>query len=279
MSYFAIIQVISFFILVALFNTNIDIFNSSKSFLILTSNNIFFFIVLSITPIALNFFKFFYFLRHFRLHLPFKSCAFPICATVPLNIILPAKSGDFIKFFWIRNNSDFSKKKTTFICISERLLDLATITFIITASFLFTFIPSKIIYISIFFLLLLIFFILLKYRQNSFLFLKLAFLINTFRWTVNVSVFSFLISSIHSEKNINIIDTFIHASVSIIIGILPISFWGFGTRESYLITVFPDSLTLNTLFNVGIEYITLFYWIPALILTPFSVYFFTKKRG
>ena len=279
MSYFAIIQLISFLILVALFNTNIDIFNSSKSFLILTSDNVFFFIILSITPIVLNFFKFFYFIRHFRLHLPLTSCAIPICAAVPLNIILPAKSGDFIKFLWIRNFSDFSKKKTTFICICERLLDLATIIFIIIASTLLSFIPSKIIYISIFILLFLISFILIKYKQNSFLFLKIAFLINTFRWTINISVFSFLISSINTEKSINIIDTFIHASVSIIIGILPISFWGFGTRESYLMTIFPDSLTLNTLFNVGIEYITLFYWIPALIFTPFSVYFFIKKRG
>ena len=279
MNYFAILQILSFLFMVAFFYSKIDIFYPNKSFLILNSNNFFYFITLSITPILLNSIKFFCFIRHLKLKLPFISCVLPICASVPLNIILPAKGGDFIKFFWIRNNSDFSKKKTTLICIFERLFDLSTIIFIILAAILFSFTPSKVIYTIVIFLLFLISFILIIFRNYRFLLLKLAFIFNVFRWTINLSVFSFLISSIHTDKNINLIETFIHTSVSIIIGILPISFWGFGTRESYLITIFPDSLSLNTLFIVGIEYITLFYWIPALFLTPFSVYFFTKRRG
>jgi len=278
MNYFAIFQILSFLVMVTFFNSKVGIFDSEKSFLILNFNNFFYFITLSTAPIVLNSIKFFCLTRYLKLKLPFKLCALPVCASIPLNIILPAKGGDFIKFFWIRNNTDFSKKKTTLICIFERLFDLSTIIIIILATILLSFIQSKIIYIYIL-ILFSIYLILIIYRKNRFLFLKLAFVFNVLRWTINLSVLSFLISSIHTDKSISLIDTFFHTSVSIIIGILPISFWGFGTRESYLMTIFPDSLSLNKLFSVGIEYITLFYWIPALILTPFSIYFFTKRRG
>ena len=230
----------------------------------------------------INSFKLFYLLKFFEIKFSFINCIKSVISVIPLNVIIPAKGGDFLKIFLFKSFSGIKIVDSTKVCIIERIIDFISLIFI-------GIIASIYLYSNIYLFLLFSFFIL--FLLCIFLFFNLRYIplafsifLNFSRWLLNCLVYTLIIFHQSVPKYQSFVELFSISPISIFVGILPITFWGIGTRESILSYLVSHYYSIDLLIGAGFYYILVFYWIPSITFLPATLiilnkYYFKKNSA
>lgn len=218
-----------------------------------------------------------------------------------LNVVLPTKLGDFAKTVYHRNKYGLELKKGVFLTILEKSLDLASIGALILIGSLFIGEKNKIIYTSMLLAAITILSVIFLFtfdirRLNLHRLLsrfkfgnKVAEFVN--KWEeakasqkanklrlAKIVLFSIMLWVLHIgqiylfflalRSSVSPAVVLVLAPMSILVGLLPISFGGIGTRDAALIYLFAPYENATLMASVGLLS-TLRYFIPALCGLPF----------
>lgn len=209
-------------------------------------------------------------------------------ATFPLNVILPSKSGDLAKSWSLRGILPVSQGVG--IIILDRLIDLILLCLMSFAgSILINDIRLLIISFSALFIGITTSFILYKTKnvsiKNRFFrhikdigyattclihnrkYLITIFFIGIFIWLGSAFQIILIYSAV--GKHIPITFGIAVVPIAILIGSLPVTIAGMGTRDLSLVYLFSAYSTSSASISVGILFSFLRYWILALIGLPF----------
>ena len=212
-------------------------------------------------------------------------CIKTVFETFPYNVIIPSKGGDFVKSWALRDIIPLSHGIG--IVILERIIDLQFLFFI-------TFIGSlligqkKIAIISLLIFSGIIIFLMMLYAfyKNRYLnnfktkkILKIIYplkcLLNDYKSIINVSAFSLAIWGItvlqvyflylSVGKDIPILYAFVVVPIAFVVGFIPVTVAGMGTRDLALVYFFISYVDKTSSLTVGLYLSILRYWILALI--------------
>jgi uncharacterized protein (TIRG00374 family) len=209
-------------------------------------------------------------------------------ATYPLNVILPSKSGDLAKSWSLKRIMPVSQGVGIFIL--DRLMDLIILCLMSFAgSALIS--DIKLLILSLSALLIGIISIFILYKAKSFISNNRVFRHLTdigyatrsllYNWKYFIAIFAisiliwigsvFQIFLLYSAVGKHIPFTFSIAvsPIAILIGILPITVAGMGTRDLSLVYLFSAYSTDSASISVGILFSFLRYWVLALVGIPF----------
>jgi glycosyltransferase 2 family protein len=217
-------------------------------------------------------------------NMSYKSCLTTIMASVPFSIITPAKAGDAIRAYFLKDKIPMTR--TIGGVLSERLIDLSVLLIFVIISLVFY--RS----VDILFLLLLVFvggivFIIIISQSDSFplkeswrekiqnLLLSLKSLVKTPKDFIRIIFLSILfwlltiiqVSLFFTAVGIDVPFLFIMGNIpiAILIGMIPVSLGGMGTRDAAIILLFSSYALPDQLLSVGILFSLIRYWIPGLI--------------
>jgi len=238
-----------------------------------------------------------------------------ILACSPLNLFLPAKSGSFAKAFFMKEKGYLEAKPAFSMVFYERFSDVAALSLIFIFSFLLTqkvnaLIMPVLIATSFFLILYLcihavkpdffkrkklfekygktkiikifnyaldaVFDYIIQVKKQKKSLLKINF-ISLMIWTNSIIQFVFFFKMLRFQVPISTI--FLNIPCAILIGLLPISISGIGTRDAAIIYLFKGFLSYNEAISIGILSI-LRYVLPALIgLSFFNILMFNKNMN
>lgn len=236
-------------------------------------------------------------LRQMKCKISFSESFSIIMGVWPINAILPSKSGDLVKAYFLKDKLRASK--TTGTILSERLLDLimlASFSFIgliLFAQYYLLIIPLIIICGSLFFFILSrfnirlpigekwnqrinnIFLSLKTIRRNRYSFFKVIILtfISWYISMLQVKLF-FLAFGV----SVPILFIFGNIPISIFVGLIPITIAGMGTRDSAMIILFSLYAETATMLSIGLLYSLAAYWFLAIVGIPFTYHVIKKTR-
>ena len=233
------------------------------------------------------------FLRVVEINRSYFSCLKASYCGLALNLFLPARGGDLAKMAFLRIGSIPSWSELGTAAILERISDILALTFLgFIAALILGHDVAFFVSFILFFGILTLLFILPKlvYRlkllekfklisefsnsiRRNFSFMLIGFLTSLSCWITNSIIMGLVLKSINESV------TFLHSLVatppSILAGILPISLWGVGTRDSSLAFFLRDLAPTTEIISAGLLYTVLVYWLLGLLGTP--VLFFAKK--
>ena len=219
-----------------------------------------------------------------------------VLAVAPINLFVPSKGGEFGKAYFLKNRIKYSN--TLKIVIIEKFFDVIALLTIGLAGSIYL----KLKYIILVFLgflsiLLFIPLIMINYELKTkiHIFNKIIKNIKAFKLKIknprmmlflflnSLSIwllFSFVIfivfASIGSSAEFSII--MVVYPLSIIVGLIPITMSGLGTRDAAFVYLFGYfGIIEEHAIIVSLSYFLLSYLLPAVIGIPFSLYLFNKK--
>lgn len=218
----------------------------------------------------------------------YKECFNLIMASAPLTSITPAKSGDVIKAYYLKDRIPASK--TVGSILTERIFDVLTLLSFSLIGMVFY---QKYEFVSIIsiILVILIVLILILYTnarlpikgswneklQNISLSLKMlaknrkAFLavilcsLSSWFLAVAQTLMFFYALGIH----VSFLFTMANIPIAIFIGMMPVTLGGMGTRDAAIIFIFSEFTTSEKLLGVGILFSIFRYWLLSLLGIPF----------
>ena len=219
-----------------------------------------------------------------------------VLAVAPINLFVPSKGGEFGKAYFLKNRIKYSN--TLKIVIIEKFFDVIALLTIGLAGSIYL----KLKYIILVFLgflsiLLFIPLIMINYELKTKIHIlnKIIKNIKAFKLKIknprmmlflflnSLSIwllFSFVIfivfASIGSSAEFSII--MVVYPLSIIVGLIPITMSGLGTRDAAFVYLFGYfGIIEEHAIIVSLSYFLLSYLLPAVIGIPFSLYLFNKK--
>ncbi len=220
--------------------------------------------------------------------IPFKECFHVVMATFPLLPITPSKSGDLIKTLYLKGK--FPAGKTIGSILTERILDVLFLILLALIGLIFYPITEVLIIIIIILIALFSLFLIQNFRiklpikkswndkiRDVFSSLKilpkkpnLFFILSVYSiifWFIAVVQMILLFSAL----GIDVPLFFIMANIpiAILIGQIPVTLGGMGTRDSAIILLFSEYAKPAELLGVGILFSFFRYWLLALIGIPF----------
>lgn len=228
-------------------------------------------------------------------HISFKESFNIIMGALPISVITPARSGDLIRSYYLKNKIPISK--TMGAVIAERAIDILILaTFSLFGGLFFKNLLFIIVPFSVFFLAGLCFLII---RKTKFLFNS--------KWQIKIDQFLF-VSKIFFRKpkklmpvlfyaiilwltiileakilflalGVNIPFVYVIAAfpLSIFVGLVPITLAGMGTRDSAIIFFFAHLANPSICLAIGLFYSFFNYWLLAILGLPFMKKMFQKN--
>ncbi len=224
-------------------------------------------------------------LRAMDYSISFKESFRMIMAAFPVSVITPAKSGDLIKAYYLKDKVPVSR--VVGAVATERLIDIFVLAFYsFFGAIIFRNGLILIISLSIFFLIPLAFLIInkiklpfpnLRQRIENFLYVSKIFIEHPKKlvpllfytltlWLLNFLIIKFLFLSLGSDIPI----FYIAAAFPLVvfISLLPITVAGMGTRDAAMIYFFGLWVGPSVSLGVGLLYAIFAYWLLALIGLP-----------
>lgn len=218
-----------------------------------------------------------------------------------LNMVLPSKLGDFAKTLYHKNNNGIELKKGIFLTIIEKCLDIGGISLVLLGGAIFIKNKDHMVVLSIAFSAAILLAVILLFtldirtlrlerlipnirlrekaldfmekweealtsqKASSAKMMQLAAL-SIFLWCLHIGQVYLFFLALGSTISPAIV--FALAPVSILIGLIPVSFGGIGTRDAALIYIFSPYEKAPLMASVGVL-CTLRYIVPALFGLPF----------
>jgi uncharacterized membrane protein YbhN (UPF0104 family) len=231
------------------------------------------------------------FLNLSQIRISFANCLLVTFVGLALNLFMPARGGDIAKFFFLRNIDKCNSKSTlSGAAILERISDLFALSLlgllgsIFTSHKSITIISVLVILASILLAITLSkskFLPLVGYRLSSlaetiqFAYkqkIKLIFGLGTSLgfWILVSSIMACLLKAI--DQSISYMHCVTVSPPSILVGALPVSLWGVGTRDGALAYLLKDLTSIESALAAGFLYIALVYWLLGLIGVPALLY-------
>lgn len=219
----------------------------------------------------------------------FQRSFYILMAAFPLTSITPAKSGDVIKAYYLRD--DVPMSKTIGTVLAERMFDLFSLLLISIIGSMFNFQKKILMFlIPIFFLLIMLFILsgrnfqvpfikdswhdklqnmmlsirtIMKNKKTFFTILTISITL-WFLAMVQIMLFFYAL-----DINVPFIFAMANIPIAIFVGFIPITLGGMGTRDATIIMLFAEYAQPNKLLGVGILFSIFRYWILSLIGIPF----------
>lgn len=218
-----------------------------------------------------------------------------------LNMVLPSKLGDFAKTLYHRNNNGIELKKGIFLTIIEKCLDIGSVSLVLLGGAIFIRNKDHAVSLSIALSAAIVIAVILLFtidirmlglerlipntrlrekatdflnkweealqsqKASSAKMIKLAAL-SIFLWCLHIGQIYLFFLALGSTVSPAVV--FALAPVSILIGLIPVSFGGIGTRDAALIYLFAPYEKAPLMASVGVL-CTLRYLVPALVGLPF----------
>lgn len=225
-------------------------------------------------------------------------CQMITFATFPLNIILPSKSGDFAKIWSLNEILPISQGFG--IMLLDRLVDLTVLCLMsITGSVIIKDIELFIISLSMFLFGTLAIVFLNKtsrFNHTKKMFIIIQEVGYATKCLLRSPFFLFLIATasaviwlgstlqiylLYSSVGQHVPITFCVAAVpiAILVGMLPLTIAGMGTRDLAIIKLFSDYSPTSASISISMLFLLLRYWILALIGIPFIPTLKPRKSG
>ncbi len=233
-------------------------------------------------------------------------------AAMSLNSVMPSKLGDLTKAYFLRQESIVGYKRGFDTVFLEKLLDLSSLCllFLLGATGLRGFDKKIVLVLMLLSTCVVVFtvlFITLEKKSNPLRYLlgkilkpfpRLDMLVkdteaylgrlkNNPRRLIFIIVISVALWAFHLVQiyfffltlgtDVKLIDVFGLVPAAILIGLLPLTIGGMGTRDAALIYLFSDKFGYETMAAVGILVSTR-YWVPSLVGLPF-LRSYTAKAG
>ena len=225
----------------------------------------------------------------------YTTCIRAMLCGSALNLFLPGRGGDLAKVGFLRSDKIVSWGTLTGIILVERTLDilaLAIIGFITSVALghkIAAIVSGGVAILAI------IGFVLLPKLESLPLVgqkckalgevaskvgkkkirLAFCFIICCLCWSVNAIILGLLLKAF--DDSISLIHSFSVAPPSILVGIVPISLWGVGTRDGALAYFLQDYTLTENVISAGFLYTALVYWLLGLIGLP--ALFFAKRNA
>ncbi len=263
-----------------------------------------------IPQVAITAFRWKELIQH-RLHMSLWESTKLILAGNALNILLPSRMGDLSKAYFLKREGKLEIKRGTNIVLFEKYIDLASLGIVILTGILFDFrlnqanlmgLAYSLSMIGIFPVLYFLKLdrwvghpifeknkILSKIKhflldsQQYLLELKknpahLLFIILTsiFLWFVHILQFYFIFLAFHST--VSLLNVFRLVPLAILVGLVPISMVGIGTRDSAMIYFFSPYEAVPKIVGIGV-FATLRYFVPGLLGLPFLNQYIVKEAA
>ncbi|MBF0196276.1 MAG: flippase-like domain-containing protein [Planctomycetes bacterium] len=236
-----------------------------------------------------------YYLKALGIKLKFKESFLLCLSAAPINTISPSKTGDLIKLYFIREKESWSTLLASQLV--ERIFDLffLALTGCIGAFWLGN---THYMLISFFVIIVVLAPIVLimsfNTERKNFIFqklkeIKLGFsalkkmnvlfvqlLLTSLQWAI--SIFQVWLFYLEVGSGISILHVAALLPLAILIGLLPISFGGVGTRDTALILLFTPFATQVQSFTVGLLFVFFRYWIIAFAGLPILYNHINRKK-
>jgi len=229
-------------------------------------------------------------LRAIGYSIPYKECFMGVMGAMALAPLAPSKSNDFIKAYYLKDKVPITKSIGG--VLAERVFDLFTLfSFSVIGMIFFKQYQSIYIVLFILFIIVVLFFVVRKqdYRilpikdswydaleniiysisviidnKNAFMNAMMQTLCIWFLSIVQIVLFFYALGvKVPLLFSIGVIP------IAILIGLLPITLGGMGTRDAAIIFFFSEYAAASTLLGVGILFTIFRYLIPSLIGIPF----------
>lgn len=219
----------------------------------------------------------------------FQRSFYILMAAFPLTSITPAKSGDVIKAYYLRDKVPMSKTIGT--VLAERMFDLFSLLLISIIGSMFNFQKKILVFlIPIFFLLIMLFILsgrnfrvpfikdswhdklqnmmlsirtIMKNKKTFFTILTISIAL-WFLAMIQIMLFFYAL-----DINVPFIFAMANIPIAIFVGFIPITLGGMGTRDATIIMLFAEYAEPEKLLGVGILFSIFRYWILSLVGIPF----------
>ena len=237
---------------------------------------------LSCSQIIVATLRFYLFLKSTNNQYAFGRCLRAVCNAIMYNCFLPSKAGDFLKVIILTKNN---KKRIdlSYVVLCERIIDIFSLVFValiglITAQrfYLFIFTLGSLVLLIV--LSTTIFYFSRKWKikkfteplrvtcveiRNNIQFSFLAFLTCLLFWSINITIISTLFLSAGINLSLNQILCF--WPISILIGLLPLSISGFGSRDITFISLIDIPEISESVLTATFLYTVNLYWLLGII--------------
>ena len=237
---------------------------------------------LSCSQIIVATLRFYLFLKSTNNQYAFGRCLRAVCNAIMYNCFLPSKAGDFLKVIILTKNN---KKRIdlSYVVLCERIIDIFSLVFValiglITAQrfYLFIFTLGSLVLLIV--LSTTIFYFSRKWKikkfteplrvtcveiRNNIQFSFLAFLTCLLFWSINITIISTLFLS--AGLNLSLNQILSYWPISIIIGLLPISISGFGSRDIAFISLIDMPEISESVLTATFLYTANLYWLLGII--------------
>jgi uncharacterized protein (TIRG00374 family) len=251
-----------------------------------------FYILLSIIPLGVSLFfnaiRWRSVLSAMGYEITLKECFVLFMAAIPFSSITPSKSGDIVRAYYLKNKIPITH--TVGSVITERIFDLAVLLFFSLIGIYFSG-AQEFALIIIFFMFLLGMFMILTYNVSKLpisetwslkiqsFFISVKDLIENRRKLLSVIVSSFSIwilailqtMLLFSALSITVPPMYIIGTlpIAIVIGMIPVTLGGMGTRDAAIIMLFSGYATSSQLLAVALLFSLFRYWLLAIVGLPF----------
>lgn len=224
----------------------------------------------------------------------FLNCLTATMCGLSLNLILPARGGDLLKLAYLPKNQEPSLGILASAALLERCFDILALGLIgLTASLLLglqnaAIASGLVVFGTILGLLLLPrmgslpiigkklgnFPKIIQQTSRCKLELLACFFIACLCWTTNSIIMGFLVKAF--DNTVSITHAFSATPPSILVGIVPVSLWGVGTRDGALAYFLQGLTAPENAISAGFLYTAFVYWLLGLIGLP--ALFFAKRK-
>ena len=237
---------------------------------------------LSCSQIIVATLRFYLFLKSTNNQYTFRICLKAVCNAIMYNCFLPSKAGDFLKVIVLTKNNK-RRIDLSYVVLCERIIDIFSLVLIA----LIGLIIAQRYYLFIFTLGSLVIFIVLSttifyfsknWKIERFIkplrvscieirrniqFSFLALLTCLLFWSINITIISTLFLSAGLKLSLNQILSY--WPISIIIGLLPISISGFGSRDITFISFINMPELSESVLTATFLYTANLYWLLGII--------------
>jgi glycosyltransferase 2 family protein len=224
----------------------------------------------------------------------YSRCFIANLCGLSLNLFLPARGGDLVKFAYLREDGRHSWGFLAAVALIERGFDVLALGLLgLTVSLMLELyeaaIATGIVTITASIILLLIprmgslpiignkaknFSKIVTRTNKSKLHLLGCFCLCCLCWTANLTIMGLLLNAL--DETISLTYAFGGTPPSIFAGLVPVSLWGVGTRDGALAYFLQGITTPEIAISAGFLYTALVYWFLGIIGTPFLL--FAKRK-
>ena len=237
---------------------------------------------LSCSQIIVATLRFYLFLKSTNNQYTFRICLKAVCNAIMYNCFLPSKAGDFLKVIVLTKNNN-KRIDLSYVVLCERIIDIFSLVLIALTGLII----AQRFYLFIFTLGSLVLFIMLStitfylskhWRIEKYIdslkvtciefrkklrFSFLAFLTCVLFWSINITIITTLFLS--AGINLSLNHTISFWPISIIIGLLPISISGFGSRDITFISLIDMPEINESVLTATFLYTANLYWLLGII--------------